>query len=528
MFLRTVCRAQGAKAFHQNANVRFLATQVEAAKDNPRSSNFQNDYAKAIHFSKIPGPSKFVFLRSLMPGGKYYKMEFVDMIKRQREDYGDLFRFPGLFGGPEILFSFDPNDFETIFRTEGYWPDRIVLQTMIYYRSKVRPDIFGKYSGLGNALGKEWAEFRTAVNPAMAQPKNTKIYIPKVDAVAVDFVKRIHSIRDPKTSQVPENFEEELSRWAFESIALIAMDTRLGLISGKHDGRSERLIQASKDAARLLFNIEVKPALWRIVRTPNFRKLMKAYDTITNLSSEIVEEARTRLDEVGQGPRDEGELSVFEKLLKIDPLIAKIMAMDILFAGVDTTTASFTGLLYLLSKNLDKQEILRKEIMTILPEKESPLTVQNMKHLPYLRACIKESLRVQPPVNGLVRNAGQNIILSGYQIPKGTTVLMSAFVLQKEDKYYPNADKYEPERWLKRDGTPAPAKSAHPFIFLPFGYGPRMCIGRRFAEMQIETLIVRILRDFQVEWHHPDLKFTMKSANVPDGNLTFTFKDIVN
>lgn len=166
--------------------------------------------------------------------------------------------------------------------------------------------------------------------------------------------------------------------------------------------------------------------------------------------------------------------------------------------------------------------------MTILPEKESPLTVQNMKHLPYLRACIKESLRVQPPVNGLVRNAGQNIILSGYQIPKGTTVLMSAFVLQKEDKYYPNADKYEPERWLKRDGTPAPAKSAHPFIFLPFGYGPRMCIGRRFAEMQIETLIVRILRDFQVEWHHPDLKFTMKSANVPDGNLTFTFKDIVN
>lgn len=114
------------------------------------------------------------------------------------------------------------------------------------------------------------------------------------------------------------------------------MDTRLGLISGKHDGRSERLIQASKDAARLLFNIEVKPALWRIVRTPNFRKLMKAYDTITNLSSEIVEEARARLDEAGQEPRNESELSVFEKLLKIDPLIAKIMAMDILFAGVDT------------------------------------------------------------------------------------------------------------------------------------------------------------------------------------------------
>lgn len=166
--------------------------------------------------------------------------------------------------------------------------------------------------------------------------------------------------------------------------------------------------------------------------------------------------------------------------------------------------------------------------MTILPNKDSLLTADNMKHLPYLRACIKESLRILPTIAGNVRGAGQNIVLQGYQIPKGTAVLMASDILQKEDKHFPNADKFNPERWLKKDGAPAPAKLAHPFIFLPFGFGPRMCAGKRFAEMEIETLTARIIRNFQVEWNHPDLKFTFTSVNVPISKLLFTFKDINN
>lgn len=194
------------------------------------------------------------------------------------------------------------------------------------------------------------------------------------------------------------------------------------------------------------------------------------------------------------------------------------------------TSSAFTSALYLLAKNPDKQEILRKEILTVLPEKNSTFTVNNMARLPYLRACIKESQRLFPTLNGNLRCAGQDIVLDGYQIPKGTPVIMQSPALQKDDKYYPNAKTFLPERWLKTQeagvSCPASAKSAHPFIYLPFGFGPRTCIGKRFAEMEIETLLSKIVRNFYVTWEHPDLKFEWRTLNVPKGKLMFTLNDV--
>lgn len=78
-------------------------------------------------------------------------MDFDQIIKYQREEYGDLFKLPALFGGVEFIASHNPNDFQTVFRTEGQWPERTTFQTLAYFRKKVRPDIYGKYAGLGNA-----------------------------------------------------------------------------------------------------------------------------------------------------------------------------------------------------------------------------------------------------------------------------------------------------------------------------------------------------------------------------------------
>lgn len=87
-------------------------------------------------------------------------------------------------------------------------------------------------------------------------------------------------------------------------------------------------------------------------------------------------------------------------------------------AGVDTTTTGVVSVLYSLAKNPDKQEILRKEIMNILPEKSAHLTTQSLNNIPYLRAVIKEALRLNPPISGNARDAGQDLVIQGYQIPK--------------------------------------------------------------------------------------------------------------
>lgn len=100
---------------------------------------------------------------------------------------------------------------------------------------------------------------------------------------------------------------------------------------------------------------------------------------------------------------------------------------------------------------------------------------------------------------------------------------MLTMMLSNLDENYPKATKFIPERWLKNsEPTECPhAKTANPFTYLPFGFGARMCVGRRLAEMEIEVLLCRLIRNYKIEWHHPDMKIKSVMVNIPDGDLKF-------
>ncbi|CAD7090968.1 unnamed protein product [Hermetia illucens] len=151
-----------------------------------------------------------------------------------------------------------------------------------------------------------------------------------------------------------------------------------------------------------------------------------------------------------------------------------------------------------------------------------------MSNLPYLRACIKESLRVLPVVIGNSRKTGKDLVLKGHKVPKGTNVLLVSAHTQVDERLYTGGEKFIPERWLKNQESDLSkeAKNVSAFTFLPFGFGPRMCIGRRFAELEIEVFISKIIRNFYVGWELPDLKFKTVGINVPNGKLQFKIKDV--
>lgn len=151
--------------------------------------------------------------------------------------------------------------------------------------------------------------------------------------------------------------------------------------------------------------------------------------------------------------------------------------------------------------------------------------------MPYLRACLKESLRITPITPGNFRASGQDIVLSGYQIPKGTGILMASVLLTNSDQYFNKSNEFLPERWLKSDDNLSyecpHLKSKHPFVYLPFGFGSRTCIGKRLAEMEIEALIIRILRNYRVKWCHNDpMKISSNLILAPIGKLHFQFENI--
>lgn len=185
--------------------------------------------------------------------------------------------------------------------------------------------------------------------------------------------------------------------------------------------------------------------MWRYYKTKRFRQLMDTLNTLTkyvniclyfnlpinsidhpfSLVSAYVNDAVVRMDKLEQeGKNKEGEESVLQKLLRVDRKYATLMVFDMIIAGIDTTASTSSIFLYHLATNPEQQAKVTEEIFKMLPEVDTPLTEDILNNMPYFRACMKESMRLQPLIPAHLRGAGQDLILNGYQIPKTVRLLL--------------------------------------------------------------------------------------------------------
>ncbi|XP_068155534.1 probable cytochrome P450 12a4, mitochondrial isoform X2 [Drosophila tropicalis] len=516
----------------------LTASQTKRWQTNAAAAPSREDeeWLQARPFEEVPRVGSIDLIRKMvLPGGKYKNKDLYDLVMCMREDYGDVFYMPGLFGRRPILTTHNPKDFEVVFRHEGIWPLRPGSETLRYHREEHSKEFFQGVEGLIPTQGKTWGDFRTIVNPVLMQPKNVRLYYKKMSLVNQEFVERIKAIRDAKTLEAPDNFIEHINRWTLESVSVVALDKQLGLLKGScTDEQVLLLFKSLDDFFDITADLEIKPSLWRYVNTPKLKQLMKAFDNIRDVTLAYVEEAVARLEEESkQGKvKPESEQSVLEKLLKIDKKVATIMAMDMLMAGVDTTSSTFTAALLSLALNPEKQEKLREEVREVLPNKDSEFTEASMKNVPYLRACIKESQRIYPLIVGNSRVTEKDCVLSGYRVPANTFISMIPLGSLKSDEYFPRSSEFLPERWLRNTETKSQANSlklTNPFVFLPFGFGPRMCVGKRIVDMELELGLARLVRNFKIEFNHPaENAFRSALINVPNIPLKFKFTDLSN
>jgi len=188
-------------------------------------------------------------------------------------------------------------------------------------------------------------------------------------------------------------------------------------------------------------------------------------------------------------------------------------------AGVETTSIGLLWLLYDLACNPKVQDKLYEEVISLIGP-HGDFTPGSFAKLVYVKACVKESMRLHPGASHWPRMLTQEVVLSGFKVPSGTVVLYSNYLSGRSEKLFKFPLEFKPERWLNED-----LGRIHPFAILPFGVGPRMCIGRRIAEAEIYLLATKLVQRFRLEYHGEPVGVETRLFAVPDRPLRIQFLD---
>jgi len=375
-----------------------------------------------------------------------------------------------------------------------------------------------KTAGLFGAHGEKWYEVRRLVQQDMMRLKSAMFYINSIEEISAQFCDVIEDMKDPKNNEI-EDIAESCYRWALESTTSIFLNTRLGCLEEIPSKDGESLIKCSKvmlgsDSYKLVTG----PPIWKHIPVPYYTRFDNASRELMDICGKHIHKAKEGFVKNHQMKKDK---SVLEKLIeksKGNDDIPVVMAVDAMLAGIDTTGNAAIFLLYHLAANQIQQEKLFKEIQENIGDDN--ISESKLMRMNYLKACCRESHRLLPPIFGISRKTQKEITLSGYEIPKKTTVTYVSLISNSDAEIFPNPTKFIPERWLRGSSK---HHRTHSYANVTFGHGPRMCVGRRFAELELSLLAIKILQRFKLEYHDEDIDLATSFTNKPNRKVRIRF-----
>uniref|UniRef100_A0A3Q3LQP0 Cytochrome P450 3A n=1 Tax=Mastacembelus armatus TaxID=205130 RepID=A0A3Q3LQP0_9TELE len=165
-------------------------------------------------------------------------------------------------------------------------------------------------------------------------------------------------------------------------------------------------------------------------------------------------------------------------------------AMIFIFAGYETSSSSLCFLAYNLATNPHVMKELQEEIDSTFPNK-APIEYQPLMQMQYLDSVVNESLRLYPIAPRLERVAKATVEINGVVIPKDMVVMVPTWPIHRNPDLWPEPDEFKPERFSKENKA-----NIDPYTYMPFGAGPRNCIGMRFALVMMKLAMVEILQRY--------------------------------
>lgn len=295
-----------------------------------------------------------------------------------------------------------------------------------------------------------------------------------------------------RQEEVSNTFLNEIYKWSMECLVSVMLNKRLGFLDPRGLSSTsepamllEDLIGATKAIRRCEYGLH----LWKFFETPSWRSLVKHCDSIDSILNRHLRKAQDslRLKKQNDKKIDMSDISLMECLLLKEGMVPEdvlTVLLDMLLLGVNMTAHGVAFMMYHLSRTPRVQQTLYEELSK-LPEKVSKDTLAN---LPYLKSCLRESLRLKPPMPIISRILTKDISVHGYKIPKGTYMLLATFLSSIREEHFEDALKFKPERWL----GPGVSEEMEVLASIPYGYGPKSCLAKDLAETQINLLMFKV------------------------------------
>jgi cytochrome P450 len=177
---------------------------------------------------------------------------------------------------------------------------------------------------------------------------------------------------------------------------------------------------------------------------------------------------------------------------QMDDKLLRDEVATLMLAGHETTANALSWTWMLLAQHPEARQKLQLELQQVLAGR-SP-TLADLRHLTYANQIIKESMRLYPPVAVFGREAARDCTIGDYEIQQGTVITISQWVMHRHPQYFDRPEAFEPERWTEEFEKQLPRG-----VYIPFGDGPRVCIGKGFAQMEAVLLLTTIAQRFELD-----------------------------
>lgn len=439
-------------------------------------------------FSLVPGEKGLPIIGNLLNVFKKSEKGHISL-GEAFDTFGPIFKTTAL----NITFVMirDIEAVEKMHRLEGKYPRRISVGSWIRWRDENQ-----HAKGILIEDGPEWKRMRALLDKRMMRPRHVATYLDCFNEVVTDFVDHLREIREKKGNGVTvPNLDHELFHWSLETIGTVLYETRFGSFAGDRDPAIAEFIEAVHGIFRSTEKVIYFPSIIAKIVIPKWFKMHdNAWRTIFSTGKRLIDKKMTEISErLEKGEEIDGFLPamISDSKLTREELYANIS--ELMLGAVDTTSNTMQWVLHQLSEQPEAQEKMYREVMEVTGG--DICNTDHLQKLVYLKAFIKEVLRLYPIAGVVTRVLNNDLELCGYNIPKDTTVIASTYWMARDPDLYEDPEEFRPERWLRdRDnGT-----TKHNFAWLPFGFGPRMCIGRRVAELEMYLLTSRIIQNFEI------------------------------